>query len=142
MQSSFALQMTSERSDRLDGLQNMAKRSGEPWKTYATGAAPRGEILSVDEAAVLRDFREVGTPTYLVGTFIVTALDRNHAVLRPFNGVLPHAVRVVVEYPPGQTLPRQGSIFTRSPDIGFLIREIRRETDGTKAILVKEVVRI
>jgi hypothetical protein len=142
LQSAVALKMTSERADRLDGLQNMAKRSGETWKTYAVGAAPQGKILSVEQAAVLSDFRDVGKPVYLVGTFIVTALDRNRAVLRAWKGQNAGALRVIVEYPPGQPLPGQGSIFTRNPDRGFLIREFRRETDGTKAILAKEVVRI
>ena len=141
LQSAVALQMTSERANRLGGLQNMAKRPGEPWKTYAAGAAPRGKILSVDQAAEMADFGNVSPPTYLVGSFIVTALDRNHVVLRAFNGARIHTVRVVVEFPPGQPLPGQGFILTRGNDRGFLIREIRREADGSKSILAKEIVR-
>jgi hypothetical protein len=141
LQSAVAVRMTSERAERLDGLHKVAKRPGEPWKTYAAGAAPRGNILSVDQAAVLRDFREVGTPAYLVGIFIVTALDRNRAVLRAWKGQNTEALRVVVEFPPGQPLPGRGAIFIRNPDRGFLIREFRREADGTKVILATEVVR-
>jgi hypothetical protein len=141
LQSAVALKMTSERAERLDRLQNMAQRSGEAGKTSASGAVPRGTILSVEQAAELGGFREVGTPTYLVGTFIVTALDRNRAVLRGWKGQNATSLRVVVEYPPGQPLPGQGSVFTRNSDQGFIIREIRRENDGTKTILAKEVVR-
>jgi hypothetical protein len=110
------------------------------WKTYATGKQPQGRSVSTDQALALQG-RSESTPNYLRGKFVVTAVDRNRAVMRQESSD-PKAppARVIVEYPPGALPPSQGSAISREDGRGFEIREVRRGADGQVNIFVREVI--
>jgi hypothetical protein len=110
------------------------------WKTYAAGRQPNGKSVSAEQALALQG-RNDGTPNYLRGRFVVTAVDRNRAVMRqesPDQKAPP--ARVIVEYPPGALPPSQGSAVSREDGRGFEIREVRRGADGQVNIFVREVI--
>jgi hypothetical protein len=110
------------------------------WKTYASGKQPQGRSVSTDQALSLQG-RSESTPNYLRGKFVVTAVDRNRAVMRQESSD-PKAppARVIVEYPPGALPPSQGSAISREDGRGFEIREVRRGADGQVNIFVREVI--
>ena len=110
------------------------------WKTYASGKQPQGRSVSTDQALSLQG-RSDSTPNYLRGRFVVTAVDRNRAVMRQESSD-PKAppARVIVEYPPGALPPSQGSAISREDGRGFEIREVRRGADGQVNIFVREVI--
>ena len=110
------------------------------WKTYASGKQPQGKSVSTDQALALQG-RSDGIPNYLRGRFVVTAVDRNRAVMRQesSDSKSPPA-RVIVEYPPGALPPSQGSAVSREDGRGFEIREVRRGADGQVNIFVREVI--
>jgi hypothetical protein len=110
------------------------------WKTYASGKQPQGRSVSTDQALALQG-RSESTPNYLRGKFVVTAVDRNRAVMRQESSD-PKAppARVIVEYPPGALPPSQGSAISREDGRGFEIREVRRGADGQVNIFVREVI--
>lgn len=110
------------------------------WKTYASGKQPQGRSVSTDQALTLQG-RSESTPNYLRGKFVVTAVDRNRAVMRQETSD-PKAppARVIVEYPPGALPPSQGSAISREDGRGFEIREVRRGADGQVNIFVREVI--
>jgi hypothetical protein len=110
------------------------------WKTYVSGKQPQGRSVSTDQALSLQG-RSDNTPNYLRGRFVVTAVDRNRAVMRQ-ESADPKAAqaRVIVEYPPGALPPSQGSAISREDGRGFEIREVRRGADGQVNIFVREVI--
>jgi hypothetical protein len=111
----------------------------ESWKTYGSGKQPTGRSVSMEQAVSLKG-RNDGAPLYLRGKFLVTAADRNQAVMReesPDLNAVP--TRVIVEYPSGSVPPARGSSVTRGESRGFEIREVRRGADGHINIYVREV---
>ena len=110
------------------------------WKTYTAGKQPQGKSVSAEQALALQG-RNDGTPNYLRGRFVVTAVDRNRAVMRQENAdQRASQARVIVEYPPGALPPSQGSAISREDGRGFEIREVRRGADGQVNIFVREVI--
>lgn len=112
----------------------------ESWRTYGPGKQPQGRSVSLDQAVSLRG-RNDGAPVYLRGKFLVTAADRNQAVMRQEasdSGSVP--TRVIVEYPSGAVPPARGSSVLRGEGRGFEIREVRRGADGQVNVYVREVV--
>ena len=110
------------------------------WRTYTAGKQPQGKSVSAEQALALQG-RNDGVPNYLRGRFIVTAVDRNRAVMRQESSdqKAPPA-RVIVEYPPGALPPSQGSAVSREEGRGFEIREVRKGADGQVNIFVREVI--
>ena len=110
------------------------------WRTYTAGKQPQGKSVSAEQALALQG-RNDGAPNYLRGRFIVTAVDRNRAVMRQESSdqKAPPA-RVIVEYPPGALPPSQGSAVSREEGRGFEIREVRKGADGQVNIFVREVI--
>jgi hypothetical protein len=111
----------------------------ESWRTYSAGKQPQGRSVSLDQAVALRG-RNDGSPVYLRGKFLVTAADRNQAVMRQESneaGAVP--TRVIVEYPAGAVPPARGASVLRGEGKGFEIREVRRGADGQVNIFVREV---
>lgn len=111
----------------------------ESWRVYSPGKQPQGRSVSLEQAVSLRG-RNDGAPVYLRGKFLVTAADRNQAVMRQESadgGGVP--TRVIVEYPAGTVPPARGSSVLRSEGRGFEIREVRRGADGQVNIYVREV---
>lgn len=117
-----------------------AAQQSANWKTYTAGKQPQGKSVSAEQALALQG-RNDGTPNYLRGRFVVTAVDRNRAVMRQESSdqKAPPA-RVIVEYPPGALPPSQGSAVSREEGRGFEIREVRKGADGQVNIFVREVI--
>ncbi len=117
-----------------------AAARSESWRVYGPGKQPQGRSVSLDQAVSLRG-RNDGAPVYLRGKFLVTAADRNQAVMRQESsdgGGVP--TRVIVEYPAGTVPPSRGSSVLRGEGRGFEIREVRHGADGHVNVYVREVV--
>jgi hypothetical protein len=116
----------------------------EEWQTYRPGQMPRGRLLDVDQTTDLAD-RGIGNNTmYLRGDFTVTAARDNRVVLRPRQSLADHVLnrgnaRIIVEYPRGLPVPREGETFQRAIDRPFQIVDVRRGADGQVNIYVREV---
>jgi hypothetical protein len=138
LQTAMAIQMTSDRLNRLNGLRQILDRPATGWKMYS-GALPSGRYMHLEQAAYLTSL-PVGKPFYVGGTLVVTAIDGNRVVLRGGRYQQGPNVRMIVEYPEGMRLPAQGSVITRPPDRGFLVQQIRRSPDGPVDILAREIL--
>ena len=104
---------------------------------------PRGRLFEVYQTTELAD-KGIGTdPIYLKGNFTVTAARENRAVLRPRqqNGGEPEGTgtRVIVEYPRGVDVPKEGEVVQRAADRPFQIVDVRRGADGQVNVYVREI---
>jgi hypothetical protein len=112
------------------------------WQLFKPGLMPRGRLFDVGQTAELAD-KGIGTePIYLKGEFTVTAARENRAVLRPKteSGNGPGAnVRVIVEFPKGGNVPKEGDPIARLNDRPFQIEDVRKGADGQVNIYVREV---
>jgi len=112
------------------------------WQLYKPGLMPRGRLLDVNQTTELAD-KGMGTdPTYLKGEFTVTAARENRAVLRPKQESAsgPGAsVRIIVEFPRGGNVPKEGEAMARLNDRPFQIEDVRKGADGQVNIYVREI---
>jgi hypothetical protein len=112
------------------------------WQLFRPGLMPRGRLFDVSQTAELAD-KGIGTdPIYLKGEFTVTAARENRAVLRPKteSGNGPGAsIRVIVEFPRGGNVPKEGDAIARLNDRPFQIEDVRKGADGQVNIYVREV---
>jgi hypothetical protein len=110
------------------------------WQLYKPGLMPKGRLFDVNQSAELAD-KGIGTdPIYLKGEFTVTAARENRAVLRPKQESSSAAsVRVIVEFPRGGNVPKEGDAFARLNDRPFQIEDVRKGADGQVNIYVREV---
>ena len=112
------------------------------WQLYKPGLMPKGRLFDVNQGAELAD-KGIGTdPIYLKGEFTVTAARENRAVLRPKqepSSGQATSVRVIVEFPRGGNVPKEGDAFARLNDRPFQIEDVRKGADGQVNIYVREV---
>ena len=122
--------------------------TGATWRTYSAGRMPRGRLIGVSEASDLAERGSRGDRLYLRGSFIVTAVTENKAVLRPSASALANAfasmtrrsdTRVIVEFPAGMLPPVEGANVSRDELRPFEVRNIRRSSDGQLNVFVREV---
>jgi hypothetical protein len=127
---------------------NPGGSSGSAWRTYAPGRMPRGRLMATSEAGDLAERGTGGERIYLRGSFVVTAVSGNKAVLRPNSGTLANAfaavtrqgnARVIVEFPAGSALPAENATVSRDELRPFEVRDIRRTSDGQINIYAREV---
>lgn len=117
---------------------------GATWQTYAPGKLPPGRTVEVPDATALAESGLGPETMYLRGDFVVTASGENQAVLRPRDGatrVGPGSARVMVEFPAGTPPPEEGSAVARDDTRAFRINDVRRGSDGSITIYVREVTR-
>lgn len=128
------------RSNQEPGLPTEA---GATWRTYGPGQQPPGRAVSPAEVTTLADRGDLGERLYLSGNFVVTASRDNKAVLRPKGADYPAAgngaVRVIVDYPAGAVAPTEGSALARDAARGFQVLDVRRASDGTVNVFVREI---
>ena len=102
---------------------------------------PRGRLFDVSQTAELAD-KGIGTdPIYLKGEFTVTAARENRAVLRPKaeSGNGGASIRIIVEFPRGGNVPKEGDAIARLNDRPFQIEDVRKGADGQVNIYVREI---
>jgi hypothetical protein len=112
------------------------------WQLFKPGLMPRGRLFDVSQTAELAD-KGIGTdPIYLKGEFTVTAARENRAVLRPKsdsgNGQ-GTSIRIIVEFPKGGNVPKEGDAVARLNDRPFQIEDVRKGADGQVNIYVREI---
>jgi hypothetical protein len=112
------------------------------WQLFKPGLMPKGRLFDVSQTAELAD-KGIGTdPIYLKGEFTVTAARENRAVLRPksesTNGP-GSSTRIIVEFPRGGNVPKEGDAVARLNDRPFQIEDVRKGADGQVNIYVREV---
>lgn len=112
--------------------------TGGTWKVYPAGQMPRGRLVGVAELSDMAE-RGVGNErVYLPGDFSVSVTGENRAVLRPrAAGGAP--TRIIVEFPTGAELPKEGAAVTRDGNRPFQITDVRRGADGQINVYVREV---
>jgi len=112
------------------------------WQLFKPGLMPRGRLFDVSQTAELAD-KGIGTdPIYLRGEFTVTAARENRAVLRPkteSNNAPGASVRVIVEFPKGGNVPKEGDAIARLNDRPFQIEDVRKGADGQVNVYVREI---
>jgi hypothetical protein len=112
------------------------------WQLFKPGLMPKGRLFDVSQTAELAD-KGIGIdPIYLKGEFTVTAARENRAVLRPksesTNGP-GSSTRIIVEFPRGGNVPKEGDAVARLNDRPFQIEDVRKGADGQVNIYVREV---
>jgi hypothetical protein len=111
------------------------------WQLFKPGLMPKGRLFDVNQTAELAD-KGIGTdPIYLKGEFSVTAARENRAVLRPKeSGSGPgSSIRIIVEFPRGGNVPKEGDAVARLNDRPFQIEDVRKGADGQVNIYVREI---
>ena len=112
------------------------------WQLFKPGLMPRGRLFDVSQTAELAD-KGIGTePIYLKGEFTVTAARENRAVLRPkseSNNGPGASIRIIVEFPKGGNVPKEGEPVARLNDRPFQIEDVRKGADGQVNIYVREI---
>jgi hypothetical protein len=112
------------------------------WQLFKPGLMPRGKLFDVNQTAELAD-KGIGTdPIYLKGEFTVTAARENRAVLRPkteSSNAPGASIRVIVEFPRGGNVPKEGDPIARLNDRPFQIEDVRKGADGQVNIYVREI---
>jgi hypothetical protein len=111
------------------------------WQLFKPGLMPRGRLFDVSQTAELAD-KGIGTdPIYLKGEFTVTAARENRAVLRPKaeSGNGGASIRIIVEFPRGGNVPKEGDAIARLNDRPFQIEDVRKGADGQVNIYVREI---
>ena len=113
------------------------------WRTYAPGQMPPGKSVHVNEIADLSQHGGLeGAPVYLTGQFVVRAVGENkakgikNAVLR---SSAQSNVRVIVQYPPENALPVEGSEISRDEEHPYQIIDVRQISDGTLNVFAREI---
>lgn len=123
--------------------------TGSPWPTYAPGQMPRGRLLNLADTPELAGQKTSGDRVYLQGDFVVTASGQNRAVLRA-QGAMSETLnvggrasntRVIVEFPPSDRPPSEGSTFARDSRRPFQITDVRKGADGQVNVYVREITR-
>ncbi|MBV9732651.1 MAG: hypothetical protein JO275_07715 [Verrucomicrobia bacterium] len=112
------------------------------WQLFKPGLMPRGRLFDVSQTAELAD-KGIGTePIYLKGEFTVTAARENRAVLRPkseSSNAPGASTRIIVEFPKGGNVPKEGDPVARLNDRPFQIEDVRKGADGQVNIYVREI---
>src|SRR6201987_914916 len=112
------------------------------WQLFKPGLMPRGRLLDVSQTSELAD-KGIGTePIYLKGEFTVTAARENRAVLRPkseSSNAPGASIRIIVEFPKGGNVPKEGDPVARLNDRPFQIEDVRKGADGQVNIYVREI---
>jgi hypothetical protein len=112
------------------------------WQLFKPGLMPRGRLFDVRQSAELAD-KGIGTePIYLKGEFTVTAARENRAVLRPkseSSNAPGASIRIIVEFPKGGNVPKEGDPVARLNDRPFQIEDVRKGADGQVNIYVREI---
>jgi len=112
------------------------------WQLFKPGLMPKGRLFDVNQTAELAD-KGIGTdPIYLKGEFTVTAARENRAVLRPKSesaNTPGSSTRIIVEFPRGGNVPKEGEAVARLNDRPFQIEDVRKGADGQVNIYVREV---
>ena len=112
------------------------------WQLFKPGLMPRGRLFDVSQSAELAD-KGIGTePIYLKGEFTVTAARENRAVLRPkseSSNAPGASIRIIVEFPKGGNVPKEGDPVARLDDRPFQIEDVRKGADGQVNIYVREI---
>ncbi|MBV8213973.1 MAG: hypothetical protein JOZ08_12225 [Verrucomicrobia bacterium] len=111
------------------------------WQLFKPGLMPRGRLFEVGQTTELAD-KGIGTdPIYLKGEFTVTAARENRAVLRPKaeSGSAGANIRVIVEFPRGGNVPKEGDPIARMNDRPFQIEDVRKGADGQVNVYVREI---
>lgn len=106
------------------------------WKTYAAGQMPRGKLINVSDLESLADHGGPSETTYLQGDFVVTVRGDTRAVLRNASA---GKTRIIVDFPPGATPPKEGSQVSRGSGRAFQITNVRRGENGQVNVFVREV---
>lgn len=114
------------------------------WPTYASGKAPGGKNLRVNDIATYapRIGQSGEPPYYLNGQFIVRAVGENrlkgvkNAVMRPSGG---GNVRLIVEYPSDRAAPAEGQEVDRDEQRPYQITSVRQVADGTLNVYAREI---
>ena len=122
---------------------------GSPWPTYAPGQMPRGRLLNLPDMPELAGRSPSKERIYLQGQFVVTASGQNRAVLRAQGAIAENLgiggrtsnTRVIVEFPPNDRPPSEGSTFSRDSRRPFQITNVRKGADGQVNVYVREVTR-
>ena len=110
----------------------------ETWPTYRPGQMPRGRLLDISQGQDLADHGLGDSPVYLRGDFTVTAARENRAVLRSRQTDRDNT-RIIVEYPKGLNVPKEGENFQRDAQRPFQVVDVRRGADGQLNIYVREI---
>lgn len=127
----------------------IANTGGGNWPTYSPGQMPRGRLANIPEMPALSGRDVKSERTYLQGSFVVTAVGQNRAVLRPQGaigetlgvGERSTGTRVIVEFPAGARPPTEGATFTRDSRRPFLITGVRKGADGQVNVYAQEITR-
>lgn len=106
------------------------------WKTYAAGLMPRGRLVNVPDLEAMADQGGPSETTYLQGDFVVTVRGDTRAVLRNASA---GKTRIIVDFPPGLTPPKEGSQVNRDSARPFQITSVRRGENGQLNVFVREV---
>ena len=112
------------------------------WQLFKPGLMPRGRLFDVSQTAELAD-KGIGTdPIYLKGEFTVTAARENRAVMRPkteSSNAPGGTIRIIVEFPRGGNVPKEGDAIARLNDRPFQIEDVRKGADGQVNVYVREI---
>lgn len=106
------------------------------WRTYAPGQMPRGRLVNVPDLESMADQGGPAATTYLQGDFVVTVRGDSRAVLRNASA---GKTRIIVDFPPGLTPPKEGSQVSRGSSRPFQITSVRRGENGQLNVFVREV---
>jgi len=122
----------------------IASSTRRSWPLYKPGQMPRGRLLSVPAASNMSSGEAAAQTSYLQGKFVVSVAGSNRAVLRPQSGGVlglgaDDDVRVIVDFPAGNSVPQEGDGVSRGVDRPFRIDQVERAADGTINIFVREI---
>ena len=119
-----------------------------PPPVNATVQMKARRTLSVAEASALVEHFPANEPAVLSGDFVVTGSLGTRVALRTRESLRDpdadparagsNAALIVVEYPPGATIPEKDAVFTRDPERGFVIRDVIRGRNGQITIVASE----
>lgn len=121
---------------------------GESWSTFAPGQMPRGRLIVPDDVNQLATSGLGGERYYLSGEFLVTAADRNRAIMRSQSTIASNVVntsgsrnvRVIVDYPSGMSAPREGVVVDKDGNRAFQVTDIQRSSNGVLNVYAREVI--
>lgn len=116
--------------------------NGGSWKMFQPGKAPPGRSISVTEAGELADRGEPAERIYLRGEFLVTATDKNRAIMREQVGGKERAdgPRIIVEYPAGAVPLAENATTVRDAARPLQIRSVQRAANGKVNIYAVEII--